>query len=378
MQVDPEFKKQSPLQIIIILAILILIGIVAAFFYSSKKERIALEDNLNNIEVGASEERVLFLLNDGQLDEAINEANKVITNSPNDISGYLSLANAYLQKGSIEFDEENASKNALEVINQVLYINPYSSDGYRLMGYAYEIVEEYEKAEASYNSALIIAPNDSYTLGARGHMYELMGDFEKAESDYISALKNDSENEKALMDLATLYIQTNQTEDYDVEDMLNMALDMSKDSITRANIHDSVGFFYFNEGEYQKSADSYYEAIKQDKRLTSAWIGIAFSQLMLAGAEEDDLEYTRRIDLAIDAIDSAFDLNENLANAYVAQAIMAGYFGDTAVEIEMYNEALNVVDKDITLGAYEKDLLKKSIKETLALIEEGEFEEPAI
>jgi len=365
--VEVTLEKHKPWQIITIIVLLLVVGGGLAFFFGQLRATQQLDVKLEDIRQQVLETNVNTNYDDGFYEEAIAYTQEYLSQNPDDIGAMLKLATVYLQQGSVEFAEEENAIQALMLLNKVLALEPKNVTALRLVGYAYEIQEQYSDAETAYTKALEILPADADTLASRGHMYDLMGELEKAEGDYKAALSSNPDHVKALLDLSSLYIRTEKTEFIDVERMLDQALALADEDVLIANIFQTFGVLYSKREEYSEARLLFYDALEYDDRLTSAWLGAAFAELMLADVEDDEL-YTQHVDDAITAIEEAFSINRNLAHIYVLQAIVASYVGDAETEKEMYETALTKIEGDITLGRSEKDSLRDEITTLLVTL----------
>ncbi len=98
----------------------------------------------------------------------------------------LMLANSYLDEGSVRGQEAAASKKAqdillgLEISHESVYL-------YDLLGYSYEIINDFDKALFYYNKSLSLDKKSVNTLFSIGHTYWLKGETDKARDFYSQA-----------------------------------------------------------------------------------------------------------------------------------------------------------------------------------------------
>lgn len=113
------------------------------------------------------------------LEERINE---------NPSSGLkLMLANAILIEGSTRGTEAVSAPKARDILREVEKAGDRSVYLYDLLGYSYEIVNDFENAFSEYNKALALDQNSVNTLFGIGHTYWLKGDLEKMQEYYEKA-----------------------------------------------------------------------------------------------------------------------------------------------------------------------------------------------
>ena len=121
-----------------ILFLVLILGIVFCWF-SYKNTTISFNKSSEGIQAIAD-----FYNNN--LDDAINKTEIYLKDNPKDISGLLLLATSYEQKGSLEFKEKQYGDLAIQTANEVLTIDPSNAEAYRIIGYAYEIEQNYTDA----------------------------------------------------------------------------------------------------------------------------------------------------------------------------------------------------------------------------------------
>lgn len=358
-------KSTSILSIVVIIAFLILTGMVAAFFYITNKDKVELSNQLLDLQKNEEKNNLENNFSNTNFDEAITYGESLIEKYPEDISNYILLANSYLQKGSITFNEiENADK-AIEILEEAILIDSRNSEVYRVMGYAYEIKQDYKTAKNMYDTSIDIDSNNDVAYGARGHMYYLIGNDNLAEADLKKALEINPNNDKAIIDLAAIYFRSGNTV-VDAEELILRAISISDNNNVKAEAFQVLGSLYFSKSEYQKAEAQFRQAIKFEERLAMAWVGLATSRIMLLETVSDE-SFDSSVREIVDSIETALTLNENLSRAYVAEALISGYLGDFVAEKEAYQKALDSIEKDITLSRNEKTELKIQVQ---ALINE--------
>jgi len=358
-------KNNKPVAVAFIIFGIIALGI-AIFFYLDYRVRLVEKDQEQIIS------GYLEAYEGGYLDEAIKKGEIFIKKYPSDLEGYLQLANSYLQKGSLEFNEEENANIAIELLEKAKSLNETNSGVYRLLGYAYEIKEDYENSFLNYDKAIELNPGDSDTWNARGHAYELFGDLVTAENDYVEAIELDRTNVLAYINLANIYIKTNRSVENDAEGLIDYALENADDERIIAEAFQLAGVLYFERGDYEEAALLFDDSLEYDDRLVNSWMGLAYSDFMLLGTEgESEYEYGEELSFILEYIEEALDINENQTSAYVLQGIISEGTGDVETAKEMYTTALNVISDDITLGALEKSEVTKEVLELLANLSGG-------
>lgn len=366
VQVDPQ--KHNAVQITIIIAVLVLVGMIAAFFFNLNQDKRKQEERLAQIDYNTKVETFETLLGDGELDRAVVQAQLLVEEYPDDSFSYLTLALGYLQLGSVTFSEEVNADLAIDAIGKALAIDPEHSGAYRLLGYAYEIKQQYPQAEEAYTKAIELNPANDVAYASRGHMYYLAGNDTAAEADLKKALEINTENAKALVDLANLYIRTNQT-DVNVEELLNRAISLASDNLVISEALNVLGYHYMQQGLYRDALTQYQDAVEHNERNTAALIGIAMTEIVLLEEADSDDIFTEGVQAAIEAIEGALSINDQLTRGYLAEGYLMAAIDEPERERAAYEKARRVVTDDITLGEAEKEEMRTYITELLNELE---------
>ena len=363
-----EHRSQVPKKIIALVLFIVLASVSTLLVKIFFDDRSMVDEEQRDI----FREDFVEQYQSGDYDSAILVAESLINDYPEEIEGYIYLANAYVQKGSVDFSEDEYADKAIEVLEKALDLldsNTTNPEIYRLLGYSYEIKEQYDKALSYYGASLSIDPTSSLTLTSRGHLHSLLGEYDNAEEDYIQAISSNPENYLALVHLASIYLRTDVYNDYDVESMLHKVLANSYDQRIIAEAYQLLGDLYLKNEYYIEALEMFTSASEYDERLVSAWMGIVFADIALLSEYGDDDEIAGEMfdDIFI-SLEKTLTLNKNQASAYMAYGILAGMSGETEIEKSLYETALELIDFDITLGLKEKESLRTHIDELILSI----------
>lgn len=375
IQIDE--KKHTPKKLIILLVALVvlltLVGLVK-FFIDQKVTTVQQQEQM------LIKESVLLSLQNGDYDSAITSAQDYVAKYPEKVDGYLALASAYLQVGSVEFEENANADEAIVLLGIVLTIDPNNEEAYRLLGYAYEIKEDYKTALENYNRALSINPTYDEVYNSRGHAHELLGDYESAEADYIDALSYNSQNYLAQLNLASLYLVTGRGAEFDIEFMVDRVLKNSQDVRIIAEAFQLAGTLYAERGDYEEASLLFNDSLEYDDRLTASWMGRAFVDIQLLGSgyAENDEEEGLLMDDIFEALDVTLEINPYQTTAYMIHGILAGMGGESEIEKEFYQDALEISEVDITLGSAVKVEVQNILKKLIAEVDSDEYDVDAI
>ena len=181
-------KKILIREVVIVIFVLVIsiITVVVIFqhsdFYTNKTGKLA---DINKIET-----KVKTLMDAGNFDEAKKNVLVGIVKYPDDYKLKLALANIYLEEGSVKSREKEDSAKAQKILFSLEDKGYKSVNLYDLIGYSYEILNQYSKAFKYYDKSLAINPNSVNTLFQKGHTYWLQGNFSKTSTYYYKAEKS--------------------------------------------------------------------------------------------------------------------------------------------------------------------------------------------
>jgi tetratricopeptide (TPR) repeat protein len=344
---------------IIIVFVLISLGIVAFlfnnfFFINGWKivskttyESIILSDELSDS------------TKSGDIDKQIEIASQLLSRK-SDNQAKIDLANAYLEKASLDFKEDEYSNKALVLINEVLAADSENFEAYLSAGYAYEVLQNYPKAFENYNKAIELNSNSDIAYVKRGHAYDLYGDLISAENDYTKAFQINSNNDTALMNLARIAQRKG-----DLENAKNYAkniVETSDIAYVKATAHEIIGLAYLDSGDNQSAIENFSKSINEYKDYANAYSNRAYAKILLHNYEVKD--NSLKIEIEQD-INTALSIHEFSSFANVVNGLLMEAVGDNQKALSAYQKALNLVDKDITLGAAEKIDMKDKINQLI-------------
>ncbi len=342
----------------IVLGLTAIVAILLSFFVFKHEfiDEAVLVERINTAEES---------FNDGNVDLSISELEDLLTKNISDMyrmDVLIALASAYAQKGSLEFKEMEYGNLAIAAANQALDISANNSNAYRVMAYAYEIMQDYEKAIPAYEKSIALDPNNAVAYSGLGHAYDLMGDTVKAEANYTKALTIDSKLDFASYNLAKLLYRLGKTD---------AAIARANEVIKTSANHRFVAEANLMVGLHNASQEKFAEAIvalthasEADPKLANVYVALADVKMTeispgVAGVATYIQKRDQVLAEAIQLTDTALTINPNLTSAYATEA-KALFFSDKVQEsIAVLNAGLDVVSKDITLGVNEKKTMKE-------------------
>ncbi len=297
--------------------------------------------------------------NDGDVDSQIQYADLMKKNGGNDNLADLYMAEALLQKGSLEYDEVANADNALAILNGLLVNDPTNPEILSAIGYGYEIKQDYNRALDYYNQAIKISDDDDTLFLRRGHAYDLMGNLRLAEVDYLKAYDLNADNESVKIDLARLYFRAQKPEDS--FKFANDLLYNAKNSYIKAEASDLIGLMAIADEQYDSALEYFDYAINAYPDYPGAYLNYAYATLLKADMVKSDEEKTKLIGYAEEDIATALSIHQGSSFAVVLQGLIADLRKDPKTAQELYAKALTLVDSDISLGQTEKDSMRTQI-----------------
>lgn len=300
--------------------------------------------------------------NNNDYDKTIEKAEKFAEKYPNDIASYISLASAYLQKGSVGFEEKKYSELARNILDRARKISPNFSEVERLYGYSYEITEEYEVATTHYKKAIELDATNALAYSQLGHAYDLQGKKDLASVNYTKALNIDSELDHALLNNGRLHFFFGNKDQ--AKSHLNKLISSTKNDRQSAEALQILGLIKIDERDFKGAERDFEKAIALDPSLSAAWASLAQVKFFQIGEHENDSE--EFIEGIFDDISKALEIHPYQTSAHLVLADLMNLLGETGQAIAIYQDVISeIVDKDITLGQEERVLVRGLIQKQI-------------
>ncbi len=142
-------------------------------------------------------ERAKIYLQFKQFEEAINDSKRSIRLDSTNATFYLTEADVFFAA--------NETRNAKDLLEQVVKKFPENTDGLLKLGELYYFVKQYENAFSKINQALKINENLAKAYYLKGNIYKEIGDTAKAISSLETAIEQDNKNAGVFLDLGLIY-----------------------------------------------------------------------------------------------------------------------------------------------------------------------------
>ena len=273
----------------------------------------------------------------------------------------LEVANAYAQKAGFatsSTERIDFVNKSIALAERAIALSPNSAEGYRVMGYAYEIAQDFTESIENYNKAVGLHPAFDQAIANRGHVYELMGDKERAYADYQAALAIDSKGDYVNLNLARYYLSLDDLEN--ASSFANTAIVSTKNNRLRAAAHNLLGSVSLLNEDFSKANTEFTESIKSDSNYADPYFGRAF----LAIVSKNGSISTSTLSEINKDIDAGLLINPSQAYGYFLKGLI-NHKSDTKIASNYYKEALSFIDDDVTLVGDEKINLKLQIDDQL-------------
>jgi tetratricopeptide (TPR) repeat protein len=291
------------------------------------------------------------------------EANAVVdtklTANPKDIEALIMKATTLAQQGSIEFKEKELGDQARAYALKALELDPRNVRALEIIGYTYEIQQDYVNAHKYYDMALAIDPNDVITLTQKGHAYYMTGEVSKSETFYKKALGLKPDITAALAGIGK--VLTAQGKDKEAKEIFVKIAALAQNSREKSEAYYSAAVLGSNIKGYNPSEiEGFVEkALSADPTFAMPYIKkseILLDKAVLAKDKETKLSLTSE---AFASVEKSIELNKNQAMAHF-QLMQNFYQVGQIKEAKIVLKNLpSIIERDITLSKTEKDDLKK-------------------
>lgn len=308
-------------------------------------------------------ENIYSEFDSNNLDSVIAVGQEKISNnrSEKNLVLMLEVANAYAQKAGFattSIERADLVSKSISLAERAIALAPNSSEGYRVLGYAYEIAQDFTKSIENYNTAIVLHPSFGQAIANRGHVYELMGDKERAFADYQSALAIDSKGDYVNLNLARYYFSKDDLEQ--ASSFAKTAVVSTKNNRLRAAAHNLLGSISTLNEDFTKAKNEFAESIKSDGTYADPYFGRAFVTLVSTNGNIP----TATLNEINKDIDAGLLINPSQVYGYFLKG-MTNYKSDKTAATNYYKKALSLIDSDVTLVGNEKANLKSQIEDQL-------------
>ncbi|MES2566567.1 MAG: tetratricopeptide repeat protein [Bacteroidota bacterium] len=240
-------------------------------------------------------ERAKIYLQFRQFEEAINDSKRSLRIDSTNAAFYLTEADIFFSA--------NETRNAKDVLENVVKKFPENTDGLLKLGELYYFVKQYENAFTRINQALKINENLAKGYYLKGNIYKEIGDTGKAVSSLETAIEQDNKNFGAFLDLGLIYGAKKNILAFEY---YNNALVLNPTSI---EVLYAKAKLYQDLGQIKEAVDGYNLALKNDPNHIFSMYNLGAIEL---GINKDPKK-------AIEYFTKAINTNPKYAEAYFAR-----------------------------------------------------------
>ncbi len=314
----------------------------------------------------ATTTNIVNAFNAGSYDESLKLANDYLQKHPKDAQAWAAKATILANKGSVEFKENTYGQQAIEAANKALAIDPQLPEGFYARGYAYEIQNQFEQAKSDYDKVLKMTKDNPTYLNQMGHLNDLMGKPEEAKKYYEQALAVNPDFGKALVNMGRYELRYG--DKIKAKSYFEKSLPVIDNNMDKAGVYYSLGMLDLNQNKLQEGYKYMQQAVKMAPKYPQALIGRGWAGMLLMTADGANLEELMKEGLTFETVfgdvNKAVEINPSQTVGYLTLARMhlkLPFLADKS--LDYYDQALAVVDKDITVMSNNREDFKNKILE---------------
>jgi len=345
----------------ILLFTLITFLLSSCWWEETNKTNVITSWNDDNIKIDSNDiEALNDLINKQEFDKVLPILKKNYEDAPENINNMLIYLWTLANMGTYLREEAKYSEIIIKLVEKWIKIHPNNSELYRVLWYAYEMIQDYENAFLNYDKSIKLNDNNTASYIARGHAFRLIWEYKKAENDFNKAYKLDDTVSENLINLATIYLYKGE---------LDKAYNMYEESLKNT---DSIRYKWEalsamwdilrSKEDFKWAKDNFNRAIKEDPEFELGYMWLGYT--LLWEYENWFKGWNPSIDLlkkSEESIKLAIEKNPNKALSYI---ILWWIYFDLS-EMDKASKYIikweSKIDDDITLGKMEKENLIKDI-----------------
>lgn len=358
----------APLKVLrIVIGVAVIVGIAWGYIYyqNISNQRKILQEKASTIQGSVPKiTDAIDAFNQNNFDEALGKTNAILAQDPKNITALFLQALTLAQRGSIEFKEKEYGEQAIVVAQQALEVaatDTERSEAWRIIGYANEIMERFDKAFVAYDTSLKFNPNNALAISQKGHAYGLQGDVKKARELYEQALKIDPSLDHARINFARALVFENDTDGAITEFKKVISTTSNQRFLAESNY--AIGSLYTFRREHILAEQFLKSATVADPTFALGWIGLGREQFFqMLRKDIADMQRGDLVNASFGNLTKGLKINPNQTLGYYQFGLELGFLGEKEKAILMLKQALVVVGIDIALSRQEKVDFRKSIE----------------
>ncbi len=285
---------------------------------------------------------------------AIDNITKKINQNPNDVSLYVSRAQAYrriggydeaildinhaLKMDSTQYEyylflgdvllDYNRSKDAIRVVNSAVYRFPDNTKCLLKQAEIYHILKQYQQSTAALNALLLRDPENAKAFFLFGQNFKELKDTARAIKSFQKAVDLDPDILDGWINLGNLWSKKgpNISEKY-----FKTAIAIDSSNVYALN---SYALFLGNHDRFQESIDMYKKIALLDPQFSDAFFNAGIMYLTIDSIKKAHLQF-----------DLAVKTNPTFAKAYYYRGYTFGQLGNLGAAKNDYEQALKLDPK---------------------------------
>lgn len=277
-------------------------------------------NSLQYLDESAYDYIINHYLKEGKIEKALKACQAAIKHHPFSIELKFFYASALLEAGN--------SKKCLEIINDILLLQPTDNEYLNIKAEALLIEENYQEAEDIYLKILPLSENKAHTYYQLSEAAQGLDNHERAIEYLLHAIKLDPTNEEVMFELFHSHEQLGKTEE--CVKQLQSFIDNSPYS---KHSWYNLGIMYDRLNRYEDAIDAYEFAVAIDDSFSSAYYNMGVAYMSISN-----------FDKALDKLGCAEEI-ENEQDPLLFQSIAHCFF-----ELNDFKQALRYYKKSIDIS----------------------------
>jgi tetratricopeptide (TPR) repeat protein len=233
-----------------------------------------------------------YLIDRGQLAQAIVLARQYVDAHPNDANGYMLL-------GALH-DKSRDYASAQTEFERAITLDPAGNQGYIRLAAVFREQGKTDLAVADYQKALELQPKSAALATMIGNLYLDKGDLRTAQQYYARALDADPNFAVALANTAWVYAQ----EDQNLDLALGMAQKAKSLMPEVASITDTLGWVMYKRGNYQSAVPLLEECVQKSQDSAKFRLHLGLTLFMAGQKARAKQQLQAALHMNLDAIDA--------------------------------------------------------------------------
>ena len=228
----------------------------------------------------------------GFLEEAIKAYNKALSIKPDYADTYNNMGNVLQDQGKLE--------EAIVAYNKAISVKPDYAEAHNNMGNALQGQGKLEEAITAYNSAISIKPDYAEAHNNMGNALQDQGKLEEAIEAYNKALSIKPDNADAYNNMGNALQDQDKLEE--AIEAYNKALSIKPD---HAEVYNNIGYALQDQGKLQEAIKAYNKALSLKPDNADAFNNMG-----------NTLKDQGKLDEAIEAYNNAISIKPDFAEAF--------------------------------------------------------------